>query len=94
MEPGMDPFAGPIRPVLLLPDWHNLLEGVNEPLPGLESFPAMGSTDGDGYAGVSDRQVPEPMDDRTPAKRPSASRLGRQLLELPLGHLRITLIIQ
>ena len=59
----MDPFRRAVSPILLLPDWHNLLECVNQPLPGFEGITAVWRADGDRDAGFTDFQMDESMDE-------------------------------
>ena len=50
----MHPFGSAVHPVLLLPDWHNLLESVNEPLARLVGVASVRRADGDRHAGFAE----------------------------------------
>src|SRR4051812_17800662 len=80
------PFRCPIRPILLLPDWHVLFDRVNEPLAGGEGVVAMGRADGDGDAGFAQLQAAQSMDDRAAGERPAAAGFRLELSQLFPGH--------
>ena len=60
--------VGPTGSVLkefLFPDWHTLLQGVDEPAAGVECRPAMGAGDNDQHAGFADFEASDAVAMRT-----------------------------
>src|SRR5882724_5439379 len=91
---GMHPLAGSIRPILLLPDWHVLLDGVNEPLASGEGLVAVRRADGDGDAGFAQLQMAQAVNDGAAGERPAAASFGFQLGQLFFSHFGVALIVE
>ena len=88
-----DPYgAAPI--VFLLPDRHELLQPIDEPVAGLECLGAMARAHRDADAGFADRHHAHPMHHRDAPDRPSAPCLARQRPHLPHRHRGERLVLE
>src|SRR6266568_2654584 len=58
---------GAVFEVLLLPDGHGALEGVDEPSTGLKRGRSMRRSNRDQHAGLANFKTPQPVDDRNVA---------------------------
>jgi hypothetical protein len=74
----VDPTAGSICPVLLLPDWHNLLECVNKPSGRIEGILSVWAANRNPHARFSWLEVAESMDNSGFLDRPAAPRFRFQ----------------
>src|SRR5690348_7288195 len=73
---------------LALPDRHDLLQPVDEPVAGLERLRPVSRRHGDADARLPDRDDPRPVQHRDPADRPAPLRLRREAPHLALRHAR------
>src|SRR5262245_29699110 len=91
---GMDPLRGPIRPMLLLPDRHELLEPIDGMAAGVERLMPMRATDGHRDADVADFQVAQTMLEDDLADGPARARVLFDLVHLLDRHLGIGVIVE
>ena len=66
----VDPFGGSVVEVLLLPDWHNFLERVNQEASGFEGLDPVRAADGHSDADVAEFEVSESVNDAAGGDRP------------------------
>ena len=90
----VDPLAGSVRGVLLLPDRHQFLERVDGVAAGVERLAAVRATHRHRHAHLADRQPAEAVDHRDVPDRPALPHLGLDLGELLLGHRAVGLVVE
>src|SRR5712691_13277194 len=85
---------GAIREVFLFPDGDGALESVNGEAAGVKSGSAVWRADGDEYAGFTDLQAPQTVDDDDTVNGEFIVKLGTDLAEFGKGHRFIGFVIE
>jgi len=89
-----NPTDGAVGEHFFFPNGRLLFDLVDQPLGSLESGRAMRRTAGNRHADFADLHSAYSMDYRAALKGPTGSGLVGQLVEDPLGHFGITLVLQ
>src|SRR5579864_74924 len=80
--------------MLLLPDRHGVLQGINQPSAGVESGRAMCRGDDDQHTRFADFQPPQPVHNRDLSNCKLRARLHRQAFQLFQCHFLVSFVFE
>src|SRR5262249_16486879 len=91
---GQHPLLGPVGPVLLLPDRHDVLECIDEPAAGFECLVAVGTTDCDHDTDIPQVEMADSVNHGRLDYGPAAPGLSFEFGQLLSGHLGVGLVVE